>query len=115
MIKIKFSKSIGVGDSSLAEILAVHEAFHLFLLHVSVKSLNSWIKSDSFDAILWWNHPEEAPWKYGQLLIGMERMQERTLSWKINHSWREGNEVADRLAKEGVSRQTDFIQINSGV
>ncbi|EOY03049.1 Uncharacterized protein TCM_017472 [Theobroma cacao] len=52
-IVLKFSRSIGVGNSSLAQLSTIREAFQLFLRVLCHHSINLWIESDLPNAINW--------------------------------------------------------------
>lgn len=73
----KFYKSVGAGNSSFLELLAIQEAFLLFGNYMSNRNSSLWIESDSANVVFWSNKHEEAPWKYIQLIIRMERLQEK--------------------------------------
>ncbi|XVF24045.1 hypothetical protein REPUB_Repub13aG0092800 [Reevesia pubescens] len=58
-----FSKSIGLADSIFAEVLAIIEAFSIF---VSSKWINSYglvIESDSYNVVKWFNNHHFFPWR----------------------------------------------------
>ncbi|XVE80003.1 hypothetical protein DITRI_Ditri14bG0103700 [Diplodiscus trichospermus] len=78
-----FSKSIGVTDSNLAELLAVREVFILFTSSERVQSHNLVVESDSKDV----------------------------KEWSIVHVLREANAFADGLAKAGVHIMDDLVEI----
>lgn len=42
----------------------------------------------------------------------VERLQEKVKQWRISHVWCEVNSAADVLAKAGILRTDDLIQLN---
>ncbi|XP_021296093.1 uncharacterized protein LOC110425486 [Herrania umbratica] len=110
-IKITFSKSVGIGDANLAEILAVREALVVFLASRWKDHYKLIIESDSSNAVKWVQHPETAPWRLQKWLLQIERLREKHNDWKIQQDKREANQRADALAKEGVDRQSDSLRV----
>ncbi|XVF41915.1 hypothetical protein PTKIN_Ptkin01aG0319200 [Pterospermum kingtungense] len=110
--RLEFSKSIGVGDSNLAELLAkIKEAFVLFLASPWASNCALVIESDSTNAVKWVNHPQTAPWRLRKWVVHIENLKLQPIEWKVVHILRERNGIADGLAKAGVSRASDFVEI----
>ncbi|EOY02251.1 Uncharacterized protein TCM_016783 [Theobroma cacao] len=63
-IKVPFSKSIGIGDSNIAEVRAIREAFLIFSASKWAMSHSLVIESNSQNAVKWINAPGEAPWRF---------------------------------------------------
>ncbi|XVE62301.1 hypothetical protein DITRI_Ditri06bG0107200 [Diplodiscus trichospermus] len=80
--RIRLSKSIGVEDSNVSELLAIREAFIVFATSKWTQSNPLIIKSDSKNAVNWILKPNDAPWR-----------------------------MADELAKEGVDRSSDLLVV----
>ncbi|XVF84544.1 hypothetical protein PTKIN_Ptkin17bG0045500 [Pterospermum kingtungense] len=59
----RISKSIGVEDSNTAELLAIREAFLIFITSPFVLDKLLIVESDSANAVNWVNFPESAPWR----------------------------------------------------
>ncbi|XVF77486.1 hypothetical protein PTKIN_Ptkin14bG0048100 [Pterospermum kingtungense] len=85
-ILLKFSKSVGIADSNLAELMAIKEAFELFIGSRWANDFRLAIESDSANVVKWINNPHAIPWRF-----------------------REENAEADALAKAGVERSVDLI------
>ena len=62
-VKAVFSKSIGVADSNMAELLAVREALQLFVVTRWTPSHKLIIESDSSNVVKWLSNPSGAPWR----------------------------------------------------
>ncbi|XVF79235.1 hypothetical protein PTKIN_Ptkin14bG0204400 [Pterospermum kingtungense] len=109
-VLIRFSKSIGLADSNLAELLAIREALIVF-------SSSSWaihgflLESDSKIAVNWVNNPLKVPWKFQNFISQIENLKKVIKDWRIDHVFREGNQEADLLAKEGINRTNDLLFI----
>ncbi|XVF45785.1 hypothetical protein PTKIN_Ptkin02bG0234500 [Pterospermum kingtungense] len=104
-----FSKSIGVEDSNIAELLAIREAFLVFIASPLVVDKKLIIESDSQNAVSWVNVPSSAPWRVFNFINHIEALKMQVIDWKVNHVFREMNEVADNLAKEAIYRLSDMI------
>ncbi|XP_077226261.1 uncharacterized protein LOC143859436 [Tasmannia lanceolata] len=95
MIKNLFSINVDKREIYELELQAIERGIDLAL---SMNCLNIWIESDSklaVDIILGNVH---VPWKQKQTLRQIRSYLEH-LSWRISHSWREGNCPADQLSK----------------
>ncbi|EOY02845.1 Uncharacterized protein TCM_017252 [Theobroma cacao] len=110
-VKITFSKSVGNGDANLAEILAVREALVVFVASRWKDQYKLIIESDSCNAVKWVQHPDTTPWRLRKWLLHIERLREKLNDWKIQHVFREANQRADALAKEGVDQQSDSLRV----
>ena len=108
-VKAIFSKHIGEVDSNMAELLAVREALRLFVTTRWAYSHKLIIESDSNNVVKWMNNPSETPWRMKRHLAHIESYKQQLLSCDIIYIPREGNEMADVLAKSGVSRQHDLV------
>ncbi|EOY07078.1 Uncharacterized protein TCM_021598 [Theobroma cacao] len=108
-IKIMFSKSIGVGDANLAEIIAIREAFILFIASKWGQTKSLIIERDSSNAVKWVNQPTKGPWRLQKWILHVERLKREVISWQINHTFGGNNQLADRLAKAGIQRVQDLI------
>ncbi|XVF43589.1 hypothetical protein PTKIN_Ptkin02bG0051700 [Pterospermum kingtungense] len=104
-----FSKAAGNIDSNLAELMAVKEAFQLFISSQWALSHALAVESDSSNVVMWVNNPDKTPWRMRNLMAIIENMKLQVIGWSISHILREANEVADKLAKSGVKRQNDLV------
>ncbi|XVE81888.1 hypothetical protein DITRI_Ditri15bG0102200 [Diplodiscus trichospermus] len=109
VVKIVFSKHIGVSDSSTAEILAVREAIVLFSQSQWVQTHRLIKESDSLNTVKWLKNPVLTPWRLRKFAVQVINLGESFLGWSINHTYREANELANSLAKSGIQRSDDFI------
>lgn len=106
-----FSKSIGRGDSNLAVVLAIREAFLLFSAsrwrstHIMV------VESDSKNAVQWINEPKKAPWRMRKWIFHIEMLKRKMVQWEVQHVSREANQQADNLAKSGIGRVQDLLNV----
>ncbi|OMO55420.1 hypothetical protein COLO4_36005 [Corchorus olitorius] len=62
--RLIFSKTIGIADSNMAEILAIKEAFLVFVSLDWVKEEELIIESDSQNAVKWVNSIDSMPWRF---------------------------------------------------
>ena len=108
-VKMIFSKSIGVADSNMNELLAVREALKMFTTSRWAISHRLVIESDSSNVVNWMRDPSGAPWAMKRFMAQMEYFKQQLLSCDFASIPREGNNLADALAKSGVSRQHDLI------
>lgn len=110
-VLIKFSKAFGRGDSNLAEYLGIREAFILFSNSVWASSHSLSIESDPQNVIRWIKEPSKTPWRLRKWMLHIEVLKKRVNDWQIRHTLREGNKGADLLAKEGVGREVDLVEL----
>ena len=108
-VKMIFSKSIGVVDSNMAELLVVREALKMFTASQWAPSHRLVIESDSSNVVNRMRNPNGAPWAMKRFMAQMEYFKQQLLSCDFASIPREGNNLADALAKSGVSRQHDLI------
>ncbi|EOX92904.1 Uncharacterized protein TCM_001756 [Theobroma cacao] len=109
-IKVLFSKSIEIGDSNLAEVRAIREAFLILSASKWAISHSLVIESDSQNAVKWINAPGEAPWRFRKWMLHIEKLKKGIRKWEVNHIFRENNQLPDRLAKEGVMHHSDVLK-----
>ncbi|XVE78048.1 hypothetical protein DITRI_Ditri13aG0112900 [Diplodiscus trichospermus] len=98
---IRFSRSVGMSESNVAELLAIREAFVLYVSSSWARCHDLLIESDSLTAVNWANNPLSVPWSVKNIANHIENLKLQIKSWKIGHIYRESNQVADELAKEG--------------
>ena len=67
------------------------------------------IESDSSNVVSWMLNPSGSPWVMKKFMAQMEYYKQQVLSCEFVFIPREGNDVADALAKSGVSRQHDLV------
>ena len=107
-IKAVFSKSIGVADSNLAELLAVREALKVFTSTRWASTHRLIIESDSTNVVKWMLNPSGVPWSMKRHMAHIELYKLQLLSCDCIFIPREGNVMADTLAKSGVFRIHDL-------
>ena len=108
-VKVIFSKSIVVVDSNMAELLAVCKALMVFVATRLASSHRLVIESDSRNVVNCMLNPSGSPWVMKRLMAQMEYYKQQLLSCDIVFILREGNNMADAMAKFGVSRQHDLV------
>ncbi|XVF70828.1 hypothetical protein PTKIN_Ptkin11bG0193300 [Pterospermum kingtungense] len=97
----------------MAEFLAIREAFSIFLKSPWAHSSCLTIERDSGNAINWTVNSSSDPWKAKNISNQIENMKLQWLNWRIKHVYHDSNQVADRLAKEGVHRVSDLLSVLS--
>ena len=106
---LRFSKSIGVTKSNEAEICTIREALLIFSASRWASSVGLIIESDSKNAVLWMEQPDETPWRLRKWTTHISLLKKNISDFKIVHVLREANGEADELTKGGVERQMLFI------
>lgn len=71
-VKAIFSKTIGVGDASLAEVRAIMKAFLIFAASKWSQTHKLIIESDSKNAFKWINGPFGSPWRLRKWIMHVE-------------------------------------------
>ena len=110
-VKAIFSKAIGVADSNMAELLAVWEALRLFATSRWAPSHKLIIESDSSNVVKWMTNPSEASWRMKRHMGHIVTLKQELLCCEFVYIPREANEMADVLAKSGVTRQHDLVAL----
>ncbi|EOY34470.1 Uncharacterized protein TCM_042144 [Theobroma cacao] len=87
------------------------EAFILFSNSVWASSHSLSIESDPQNVIRWIKEPSKTPWRLRKWMLHIEVLKKRVNDWQIRHTLREGNKGADLLAKEGVGREVDLVEL----
>ncbi|EOY30361.1 Uncharacterized protein TCM_037598 [Theobroma cacao] len=70
-----FSKTIGVGDASLAEVRTIREAFLVFAASKWSQTHKLIIESDSKNAVKWINGPAGPPWRLRKWTMHVESLK----------------------------------------
>ncbi|XVF67696.1 hypothetical protein PTKIN_Ptkin10aG0142200 [Pterospermum kingtungense] len=99
---MRFSKSIKIANSSLAEVLAVKETFLLFSSSQWYSSHALLIESDDINVVHWVLSPCSAPWRMRHIFVQIDNLKASINNWFITHIFREANMEADRLSKDAV-------------
>ncbi|WRX10455.1 Ribonuclease H domain - like 6 [Theobroma cacao] len=100
-----------MGDANLTEVRAIKEDFLIFSASQWASTHVLIVESDSKIVVKCVNNPNEAPWKMRKWILHIESLKKSVPRWEANHILREKNQVADHLAKEGVQRPVDLINI----
>ena len=108
-VKAVFSMSIRVANSNMAELLTVREALKVFVASRWASSHRLVIESDSSNVVKWTLNPSGAPWFMKRHMTLIENYKQQLLSCEFVFIPREGNDMADALAKSGVFRQHDLV------
>ncbi|XVE77290.1 hypothetical protein DITRI_Ditri13aG0050500 [Diplodiscus trichospermus] len=109
--KMAFSKPIGIVDSNMAELMAIREASILFISSPWSLTHKLIIESDSANAVKWVLNSKDVPWRVRKWATHIENRKAKVKDWSIVHVLREGNCTTDALAKEEVSKATDFVEV----
>ncbi|XVF77053.1 hypothetical protein PTKIN_Ptkin14bG0009000 [Pterospermum kingtungense] len=80
---IRFSKSIGVTESNFAEILAIREAFILFVSSPWVNCRNLVIESDFKNTISWVCN-SSVPWRVMNIVNHIDNLKRQVKNWRIS-------------------------------
>ncbi|OMO83173.1 hypothetical protein COLO4_22651 [Corchorus olitorius] len=107
--KLVFSKFIGIADSNMAELLAIKEAFLIFVASEWSTNTELIIESDSLNATKWVNEPNSVPWIHRQILFQIKGLKKKIKNWSVVHVFREMYGIADTLAKSRVYRRSDIL------
>ncbi|EOY33653.1 Uncharacterized protein TCM_041559 [Theobroma cacao] len=94
-----------MGDVSLAETQELLEAFILFIASKLGQAHSLVIESDSCNAVKWVNQPSDGPWRLRKWILHIDRLKMDVKSWEIKHIYRQNNQLADRLVKQGSNAQ----------
>ncbi|XVF28382.1 hypothetical protein REPUB_Repub15cG0024800 [Reevesia pubescens] len=108
-VKMIFSKSIGVADSNLAELLDLREAIVLFATSRWVTSHGLRLESDNKNAVNWILSPASTPWRMKKYTVQIEALKKDLICWDISYVQKEFNDLADGFAKSGVEREADLL------
>ncbi|EOY01609.1 Uncharacterized protein TCM_011459 [Theobroma cacao] len=111
IVKMLFSKTGGWGDANLTKMLAIREALILFMAADWCHPFDFFIETDFINAITWVLKPLSSPWSLRNLMLKIKALLSKIPRWQIIHTSRFGNELADSLAKLGVERATDLLQV----
>ncbi|XVE74756.1 hypothetical protein DITRI_Ditri12bG0043400 [Diplodiscus trichospermus] len=103
-VKLVFSKSIGIADSNLVEILTVGEALILYASLRRAQSHKLLIESDSVNIVKWVNNPNLAPWRLRRFVSHIECLKTQAREWSIVHTFKEAND------KSGVHCIADMVR-----
>ncbi|KAL4310103.1 hypothetical protein GQ457_01G025620 [Hibiscus cannabinus] len=104
-----FSKSVGVVDSTTAEILAIKEAISIFRISRWATKYKLQIETDS-KLVEWFTNLHSIPSVFKQLILSCLELC-KDLEWQISHIPRECNSCVDSLAKRGIHRLVDYCEV----
>ncbi|XVE88639.1 hypothetical protein DITRI_Ditri19aG0085700 [Diplodiscus trichospermus] len=112
MKKMAFSKPIGIADSNIAKLMAIREAFILFVSSPNWCSTHKLIiERDSANVVKWVLNIEDVPWRMRKWAGYIENLKAKLTNWGVVHIRREANNPTDALEKEGVWRATNFVEV----
>lgn len=107
--KCVFSCPVPPIEINSAEILAIHRAIQISINNGNIHNHQIEIESDSYNAVKWCNADEGGPWNLAFQLNLIRNARKRWLNISIHHKRRGSNIVADCLAKQGLTRENDFM------
>ncbi|OVA12622.1 Ribonuclease H domain [Macleaya cordata] len=89
-----------------AEILGLWNGLKLLS---ALPSSPVWIEGDSQHVIKWLRKETDIPWRFTPMFFEMEAIMSRLVLGRINHIHKEGNSMADKLANEGLTKNSLVI------
>ena len=104
-----FSKGIGIGDSNLAELVAILEALRMLSSAQWLFGSGVVIESDSMVAVSWANGTDIVVWRYLSIYNEIRNLLCQLRSVSVRHISRSSNSVADSLAKFVVDREIPLL------
>lgn len=104
-----FSKPVPPIEINSAEILAIYRAIQISMSFKKILNLPMVIESDSSNAVKWCNDSVGGPWNLKFQLNFIRNAKAKWLNLSIIHKGRESNVVADTLAKQGLTRDAEFL------
>ncbi|EOY01253.1 Uncharacterized protein TCM_011196 [Theobroma cacao] len=87
-------------------------AFLIFAASRWVTTHGLIIESDSTTAIKWIKDPASAPWRLRNQVLHLLSLASKVNQWDIQHILRSENSIADSLAKAGVERVDDLLNVH---
>lgn len=102
-------KPIPLMDINNAEVLAISRAIQISLTTACIESHGLIIESDSANTVKWCNGMNNGPWNLAFHINLIRQHHKSDLDFEVVYKSRETNMVADALAKQGLSRQDDFV------
>ncbi|KAL4367931.1 hypothetical protein GQ457_05G027970 [Hibiscus cannabinus] len=106
-----FSKNAGLSDASSIEILAIKAAVSIFKSSIWARSHKLIIECDSSNVVHWINNVFSTPVAFRDIVQTVLKSGVG-IDWKVCVIPRKVNTMADNLAKRGISRVHDLIDIN---
>lgn len=103
-----FSSPIPPMEINWAEVFAIHRAIKIHLSSNRTMSLKFCVESDSLNAVKWCNESNGGPWNLNFILNAIRGL---TLKGEVEVKYksRRSNFVADTLAKQGLTRNDEFL------
>ena len=87
----------------------MQEALKLFVAFRWASTHRLTIESDSSNVVYWIRNPHGIPWTMKKIMGHIVNLTDQLLGWEIGFIPREGNVLADALAKSEVSRHHDLV------
>lgn len=111
LAETNFSKSIGMHDAKFANLVQYMKLLQS-LNNLNGRSLYSLIiESDSINAVKWVSEPTIRFGNIENEYLELSLSKRKIEDWKIIHTLRNANGVADQLVKNGVLRENDLLNI----
>ncbi|XVF37020.1 hypothetical protein REPUB_Repub19eG0109500 [Reevesia pubescens] len=89
--------------------MAILEVFTIFVSSKWCSFGGLIMESDNSNSVNWNNNADSMPWHLKRYSYLLDSLKVALSNWKVVHVWREGNSVADGLAKAGVSRMFSLL------
>ncbi|XVE55553.1 hypothetical protein DITRI_Ditri03aG0168300 [Diplodiscus trichospermus] len=89
--------------------MVAREAVISFSRSAWVRTHKLILETDSLNVVKWLSKPDSTPWRMRRYVVLITNLTNSFLGWSIQHVYREGNSVADSLAKSGIHRSQDLF------
>ncbi|XVF82263.1 hypothetical protein PTKIN_Ptkin16aG0031700 [Pterospermum kingtungense] len=107
----RFSKLVGIEDSNVAELMAICEAFLIFIDSPFVSNNALIVESDSKNAVTWVNSSLLGPWRVLNFINHIECLKKKLRKWEVIHIFREANQAADQLGTSWLRKGCHVLLI----
>ncbi|KAK3212682.1 hypothetical protein Dsin_017388 [Dipteronia sinensis] len=105
-----FSSSIGIADSCMSELLAIHKACALIASRMLLSNRNITIRSDSKSVVSWINGEGVGNLRFVSLVYAIRQFLKSMNSVSVEYTPRSSNSLADSLAKAGSGFQVERLE-----
>ena len=101
---VLFSGPLGILDPNIAEVMAIKVVLGMFVRSMWKGKFGLVIELDSMIAVRWCSDKDSMPWKLWGVFDVINKLLKDIGNVSLAHTFREGNDLADSLAKSGVGR-----------
>ncbi|KAK9026468.1 hypothetical protein V6N11_039306 [Hibiscus sabdariffa] len=111
MVHGRFSKSIGLSDPTQAELKGILEACVLLLSSQWEDSHKLMVESDNQLSVNWIKNPSSVPAYFASIVDRCHNII-TSRDWQLSFTYQEANGEAHKLAKLGIDRVGDLVEMN---